>query len=325
MSVERILHAVLYEGLALYPYRPSSLENLRRFPFGALYPRDWAALAHERSAARVEHVAVPSGDRPSLAVEVRFLQLGAGARGGEAMIHAPVAPLVAGLHRSVRQHVGELELELEVETTVVAAPGGLRVAVAVRNLTPLDPEATRDDAIDRAAASLHVIVRVRGARMVSSIDPPAELTAAVTACRCDGLYPVLAGEDTTLASPIDERLTLRILAMTEEEQREAAFADPRIAELVRRTKELGVERTAHLHRRLRGNALAPGMRVRLHPAGRAGALDLVLDGRLATVSAVERDYDGGVHVAVTIDDDAGAASFPGHRLFFRPDEVEVLR
>ena len=33
----------LYEGYALYPYRPSSIKNRQRWNFGVLYPESWAA------------------------------------------------------------------------------------------------------------------------------------------------------------------------------------------------------------------------------------------------------------------------------------------
>ena len=37
-----IADAVLYEGYALYPYRPSSPKNQLRFQFGVLAPRGWS-------------------------------------------------------------------------------------------------------------------------------------------------------------------------------------------------------------------------------------------------------------------------------------------
>jgi hypothetical protein len=70
-----------------------------------------------------------------------------------------------------------------------------------------------------------------------------------------------------------------------------------------------------------------GDRVRLRPAGRADILDLALDGRAATVEAIEEDFEGRIYLAVTVDDDPGrdlgALRQPGHRFFFRPDEVEA--
>lgn len=71
-----------------------------------------------------------------------------------------------------------------------------------------------------------------------------------------------------------------------------------------------------------------GGRVRLQPRGRADILDLVLAGKTAIVEAIEQDFDGQIYLAVLVDDDPGkdlgALRQPGHRFFFRPDEVEPL-
>ena len=71
-----------------------------------------------------------------------------------------------------------------------------------------------------------------------------------------------------------------------------------------------------------------GDRVRLCPGKGADILDLALAGRIATIEAIEEDYDGRVYVAVTVDDDPGKdlgmLRQPGHRFFFRPEEVEPL-
>ena len=44
--------------------------------------------------------------------------------------------------------------------------------------------------------------------------------------------------------------------------------------------------------------------------------------------AIEQDYEDRVYLAVTVEDDPGqdmgVAGKPGHRFFFRPEEVEPL-
>jgi hypothetical protein len=74
--------------------------------------------------------------------------------------------------------------------------------------------------------------------------------------------------------------------------------------------------------------IGPGDQVRLRPRGRADILDLALDGKVATVEAIEQDFEGRVYLAVTVDDDPGkdlgALRQPGHRFFFSPEEVEPL-
>jgi hypothetical protein len=75
-----------------------------------------------------------------------------------------------------------------------------------------------------------------------------------------------------------------------------------------------------------GHPVRAGSRVVLRPRLRhSDAQDLFLDGRCAQVEAVLHDVDGGVHIAVTLDDDPGAdiRREQGRYLYFQPDEVLV--
>lgn len=69
--------------------------------------------------------------------------------------------------------------------------------------------------------------------------------------------------------------------------------------------------------------------VRLWPLGDADIFDLALKGKRAMIAAIEQDLDDRFQLAVTVDDDPGrdlgAAGKPGHRFYFRPEEVELLR
>jgi hypothetical protein len=71
-----------------------------------------------------------------------------------------------------------------------------------------------------------------------------------------------------------------------------------------------------------------GQRVRLWPLADADIIDIALKGKAATIAAIEQDYEDQVYLAVTVDDDPGQdlgiAGKPGHRFFFRPEEVEPL-
>jgi hypothetical protein len=79
---------------------------------------------------------------------------------------------------------------------------------------------------------------------------------------------------------------------------------------------------------IRGVTVRPGDKVRLRPRRRADIMDLVLDGKLATVASIEQDFEGRIHLAVTVDDDPGRDlgidKLVGHRFFFLVDEVEPL-
>ncbi|MGB8851891.1 MAG: hydrogenase maturation protease, partial [Candidatus Acidiferrales bacterium] len=77
-----------------------------------------------------------------------------------------------------------------------------------------------------------------------------------------------------------------------------------------------------------GMEVRPGDYVRLRPREGHDVLDIALNGRIATVEAIEQDYEGKFHLAVIINDDPGrdlgTERQPGHRFFFAPGEVEPV-
>ncbi len=80
--------------------------------------------------------------------------------------------------------------------------------------------------------------------------------------------------------------------------------------------------------RVAGVEYRRGDRVRIWPLGDADIFDMALKGKTAIIASIEQDYEDRVHLAVTVDDDPGrdlgAEGKPGHRFFFRPEEVEPL-
>jgi hypothetical protein len=75
-----------------------------------------------------------------------------------------------------------------------------------------------------------------------------------------------------------------------------------------------------------GVAFRRGTGVRLRPGPDADLHARMLDGRLATVERIFVDYDGRVHLGVTIDDDPGRDLMreTNRFLFFFAPEVEVV-
>jgi hydrogenase maturation protease len=92
------------------------------------------------------------------------------------------------------------------------------------------------------------------------------------------------------------------------------------------TFENDPQRVECLH--LGGAELRAGDSVRLHPRAGGDIFDVALAGRSAVVQAIEQDFEGRVHVAVTLDDDPGRdlglIRQPGHRFFFSPEEIEPV-
>ncbi|PSR70147.1 hypothetical protein C8258_03750 [Nocardia sp. MDA0666] len=284
--------------------------------------------------------------------------------------------------RTRRPLRGELELAVAIEA------GYRLVRVTVRNTG--EPAVDRRDALARSLLGAHVIAEATGAEFVSLLEPPPEAEAAVARCAQHRCFPVLAGppgdrglmlispiilydhpeiaeqsaESLYDATEIDEILTLRVMAMTDEEKAAARATDPRAARIVDSCDAMTAEQMARLHGVLRDpgageNRLVPeippgidwwdpvadgavrpdsdavpiagtlvrkGSRVRLHPARRADIHDMFFDGRDARVTSVHADVDGRTHVGVVIADDPGADlhEWYGRYLYFDPDELEPL-
>ncbi|MBK1784954.1 hypothetical protein [Prauserella cavernicola] len=247
--------------------------------------------------------------------------------------------------------------------------GGMRLRVDVRNTSAWsEQDATRERALHHALLAAHVVLAVDGGHFLSLLDPPEWARPAARSCVNERTWPVLVSDDVVLSSPIilddrpviaaesagelfdgteiDEILTLRTMALTDEEKRQARATDDRARALVDRVDALPPELLDRLHGTVRylrsvtgetedqpdvenvevaGVRVAAGSRVVLRPAARGSdAQDMFLAGRGATVHAVLSDVDGSTYVAVTLDDDPAADLQVDHGRFryFAPDEIE---
>jgi hypothetical protein len=260
----------------------------------------------------------------------------------------------------------------------------LKLQVRVENRTDLGiVPGRREDALPSALVAAHTIITVDGGKFLSMTDPPEWARPAVAGCRNEGGWPVLAdpGDHVVLSSPIilydhpeladespgelydgteiDEILTLRTLALSDDEKAEARATDPRAAALLDRVDSMDPQAMARLHGTIRsprpaagqdepsvpwwdpdadaavspdsdsvtigGRPVARGSLVRLRPgARRADAQDMFLVGRLAEVQAVLHDVDDHPYLAVSLagqpDEDVRIAH--GRFLYFSTDEVE---
>jgi hypothetical protein len=168
-----------------------------------------------------------------------------------------------------------------VSVRTIPVPGpwrAVRLQVGVENRTAAEPApAVRDDALPTALVAAHVIVTVAGGAFISMTDPPEWAKPAVAECQNNGCWPVLAdpdgGRQVMLASPIilydhpelapespgelydgteiDEILTLRTLALSDEEKFEARATDPRAAALIDRVESMDAPTMERLHGTIR--------------------------------------------------------------------------
>jgi hydrogenase maturation protease len=77
-----------------------------------------------------------------------------------------------------------------------------------------------------------------------------------------------------------------------------------------------------------GLEIGRGSRVVLRPGPGADIFDRAVAGKVGVVDGVHHDMEGGVQLAVVVEDDPGRdlgeRRQPGHRFFFAPDELEPL-
>jgi hypothetical protein len=199
---------------------------------------------------------------------------------------APLAGAVSVLATAVPGPGRAMRLRVRVENRSAAGPVPAVDPVPAAGAVPaVDPvpaagavPARREDALPSALVAAHLILTVSGGEFVSMTDPPTWARAAVAECENIGVWPVLAGQDrgrqVVLASPIilydhpelapespgelydgteiDEILTLRTMALTEEEKREARATDPRAAALIDRVDSMDAQTLGRLHGTLRG-------------------------------------------------------------------------
>ena len=335
--LEKIANAVLYEGFLLYPYRKSSVKNQQRWHFGTLGSQGGSDPSMMQTQCLVE-----GDDSIRVVIKIRFLHDEI-----EREVNLPPSPIEAASWRHGFQFPpidGVVEIECERLQDRLT-----RLTVRIRNCGSAG-----------AMLSTHALLGVREGAFVSLLDPPPEFKEAAAACRNIGLWPVLAGREgerqLMLCSPIilydypqiapesagdffdgteiDEMLTLRVLTLSDEEKSELRNGDDAARRILERTEALPPEQLRKMHgaiRSLRKSAkleFREGDRVRLRPRKKADIFDIALDGKVAVVESVERDFEDRVHLAVTVEDDPGrdfgVARQIGHRFFFSPDEVELL-
>ena len=172
-----------------------------------------------------------------------------------------------------------LDGAVSVQASPVPGPWrAVRLQVRVQNRTKVDPvPAVRADALPTALVAAHVIMSVSGGQFISMTDPPEWAKPAVAECQNTGSWPVLAepggGRQVMLAAPIilydhpelapespgelydgteiDEILTLRTLALSDQEKTEARATDPRAAALINRVESLDAQTMQRLHGTIR--------------------------------------------------------------------------
>jgi hypothetical protein len=217
----------------------------------------------------------------------------------------------------------------------------VRLRVRVENRTAAEPvPERREDALPTALVAAHVIMTAAGGEFISMIDPPEWAKTAVAECENIGGWPVLAdpdgGRDIMLSSPIilydhpevapespgelydgleiDEILTLRTLALSDDEKLQARATDPRAAALIDRVEAMDAGDIVKLHGTVRSPRPAPSGSA---PSGIPGAGTMVARTNAAGESGWIGDpdvpwWDPGADASVSPDTDT--VDIGGHQI-----------
>jgi len=328
--VRQIADAVLYEGYMLWPYRRSALKNQKPFGWGDLDP-------DEKPLMRAQCL-LEGGDPARVEVTARFLQT-VGDEGVEREVGpGPISfPPLAGELTVAVDRVGPDLHRLTVE--LVSRAGVLRAAHAMLR-APEGAFVSLTDPPERLRNAAEACRNV-GVWPVLVGEPGSADTMLCSPIILED-HPRIAPEspgDLYDGGEIDGLLRLNIMSLTDEEKAEIRAGDPRARAILERTESLTEDELMALYgfRQERpapdavmvdGVELRRRSRVRLKPRPRADIFDVALAGRTAMIESIEHDTDGNVQLAVTVDDDPGRdlgeRRQPGHRFFFRTEEVEPL-
>jgi hypothetical protein len=245
---------------------------------GALYVDGFEHTTWNEAAEREQRVTVAVGTVLGADQELEFTL-----PAGEA-----AEPITDGAGRPAGQLVRRWEaLDGAIALHAERAAGpyqALRLRIRLENRSRPARLAARDDGLRHALIAAHLLVGAPGGRFLSLTDPPEWASAAVAQCENAGTWPVLAGPpecaDLLLSSPvilydhpevaaesagdlfdateIDEILTLRTLALTDAEKREARSTDSRAADLLDRLDHLPPEMLDRMHGAIRYLRSVPG-------------------------------------------------------------------
>jgi hypothetical protein len=359
VSVEELVGSLLYEGYALYPYTPGATKNATPTPFGIVYPPAYARTL-DSTYDHLELQAVVEGGG-EISAEVRFL-LPYGERHvaephrieGTGEFH--FGELSVRTELRVTELKGTVPLSLvsfRVENTTEVPPGLDRAGAIERSLISTHPVLTVTGG-GRFISQLDAPCdSVNTWPVLASPDGDVMLGAAIVLPDHPQIAPESRGSlfDNT---EIEEALVLHVHALSEGERAEIEHQDDAVKEMIDRALAVTPDELLELHGRVEvrdpvtrepptpsaavrdptrglpevevdGVVFRRGGHVVVKPGIDADLQARMLEGRSVRIERIHRDYDGRVHLGVSVDE-------PGHEImrdtgrfmWFFPPEVEVL-
>jgi hypothetical protein len=362
--LEELVTSLLWEGYALYPYTPGSTKNATPTPFGIVYPPAYAAEC--RGAfhyARLECVADPEPEA-ALTATLRYLAP-SGDRHEATERRLELGPVPPGQRASMQFDGGRFTLRSEPRSdgslfvrccvhNEREAPAGLdRAGALARSL--ISTQLLVRISAGRFRSPLDSIPTSVNTFPVLATEAD-DAVLGTTYVLPD--HPQIAPESRGAlfdSTEIEEALLLHVQVLSDDERAEIEAADPAVRAMIERAAAATPEDIIALHGRVEirdpetlappreppglpdpaagqpeatvdGVRFARGLKVVIRPGPDADIQARMLDGRVATIERILTDYDGKVHLGVTIDGDPGQDLLrdTGRLLYFFAPEVEVI-
>ena len=355
--MSELVDTLLYEGYALYPYTPGATKNATPTPFGIVYPPVYAAGLDTTFDHLDLRCVVEGGGE--VEAEVRFLApSGERHRAEPQRIEGTGDFEIGGLSVRTRLEVTPLDgdrrlVSYRVENRTEAEPGLERAAAIERSLISTHPQL--HVAGGRFVSQLDAPCdSVNTWPVLASPEDDVMLGAAIILPDHPQIAPESRGNlfDNT---EIEEALVLHVQALSDEERAEIEQSDPAVREMIERASAVTSEELLKLHGRVEvrdpvtreppkpsadvrdptrglpevevdGVIFRRGGHVVVRPGLDAYLQARMLEGRTVTVERIYRDYDGRVHLGVSVDQPGQEIMREtGRFLWFFPPEVEVLQ
>ena len=355
-AVNELVESLLYEGYALYPYTPGAAKNATPTPFGIVYPPAYARTldsAHDH----LELQCLVQGDG-EVSAEVHFLVPNGERHQAEPHVIKGEGDFTRG-GLSIRTQLivkgsDPLRVSFRVENRTEAPAGLDRGGAIERSLISTHPVLTVTGG-GRFISQLDAPCdSVNTWPVLGSPDDDVMIGAAIVLPDHPQIAPESRGNlfDNT---EIEEALVLHVHALSDTERAEIEEQDPAVREMIDRAFAVTPEEVLRLHGRVEvrdpltrepprpsadvrdptrglpevevdGVVFRRGAQVVVRPGIDADLQARMLEGRTVTVERIYCDYDGRVHLGVSVDQ-------PGHEvmretgrfLWFFPPEVEVVR
>jgi hypothetical protein len=354
--MDDLVESLLYEGYALYPYTPGATKNATPTPFGIVYPPAYAKTL-DSTYDHLELRCIVEGDG-DITAEVCFL-LPSGERHVAEPHTLPApgdfsrGPLRIRTSLDVVPAEGHRKVAFRVDN-LTEVPSGLDRGEALRYSLISTHPILRVTGGARFVSQLDAPCdSVNTWPVLASPDDDAMIGAAIVLPDHPQIAPESRGNlfDNT---EIEEALVLHVHALSDGERADIEEQDAAVKEMVDRAMAVTPDEVLKLHGRVEvrdpvtrepprpssavrdptrglpeaeveGVVFRRGARVVIRPGVDADLQARLLEGRTVTVQRIHRDYDGRVHLGVSVDE-------PGHEvlretgrfLWFFPPEVEVV-